>query len=203
MRPLKPSVKSDRHLAPTDEISPPSAEHVEAIVRLLSSRYRLAAALQQTASAGTFPPASPQPTRPACPDLLRSLDLINSDFSSRYAEPMRDFIGVLLQQGRVLLDADSDGGEETIRRLRELIARIAVDSPEWTDFNESDPGVTLVELFAFLADTLLWHIDERQRNRRRRRRRRRAVLVVGSAGVGLVLWSWFREHPLSTSRGAV
>jgi len=126
---------------------------------------------------------------------------MKADLSSRYADPARDFIGVLLQQGRVLLDADSDGGEETIRRLRELIARIAVDSPGWTDFNESDPGVTVVELFAFLADTLLWHLDERQR-KRRRRHRRRAALVVGSAGIGLVLWAWIRDHPLSTSHDA-
>jgi hypothetical protein len=131
------------------------------------------------------------------------LDLMKGDFSSRYAEPARDFLGVLLQQGRVVLDSDSDDGEEMMRRLRELIAQITVDSPEWTDFNESDPGVTLLELFAFLADTLLWHIDERQRKRRRHRRRRRAVVAVGTAGIGLVLWSWGRKHQLSASHGAV
>jgi hypothetical protein len=128
---------------------------------------------------------------------------MKSDFSRKRVVFPKQYAGVLLQQGRVLLDADSDDGEEAIRRLRQLIARIAVDSPEWTDFNASDPGVTLVELFAFLADTLLWHLDERQRSRRRRRRRRRALLVVGTAGIGLVFWSWARDHPLSASRGAV
>ena len=66
-----------------------------------------------------------------------------------------------------------------------VVGRITADAPEWTDFNESDPGVTLVELFAFLAETLLWQIEERQR--RRRRHRRLALLVVGMAGLG-TLW---------------
>ena len=54
--------------------------------------------------------------------------------------------------------------ERSYKELRdELVRRIPVYSPEWTDFNESDPGVTLVELFTFLADSLLWQIDKRQR----------------------------------------
>ena len=64
-----------------------------------------------------------------------------------------------------------------------LVERIPVDAPGWTDFNESDPGVTLIELFAFLLDSLLWR-DERQRQRRRQRRQRLALLVVGMAGLG-------------------
>ena len=69
--------------------------------------------------------------------------------------------------------------------LDEVLARIPVHAPEWTDFNESDPGVTLVEFLAFLAETLLWQIGERQR--KRHRRRRVALLVVGAAGLG-ALW---------------
>ena len=76
--------------------------------------------------------------------------------------------------------------------LGEILERIPVYSPEWTDFNDSDPGVTLVELFAFLADTLLWQIDERQRQRRRRRV---AFLVVGTAGIGVFLYTWGRKKP--------
>ena len=68
--------------------------------------------------------------------------------------------------------------------LSEVLRRIAVHNPEWTDFKESDPGITLVELFAFLGETLLWHLDEQ----RRRRRRRIFVISVGAAGAGLVLW---------------
>lgn len=31
--------------------------------------------------------------------------------------------------------------------------------PGWTDYNAPDPGVTLVALFAWLADTVLFHVD--------------------------------------------
>jgi len=37
--------------------------------------------------------------------------------------------------------------------IRERLARF---SPQWTDFNEHDPGVTLIELFAFLTESLLY-----------------------------------------------
>ena len=32
----------------------------------------------------------------------------------------------------------------------EMLARVPVHTPEWTQFGEADPGVTLLELFAFL-----------------------------------------------------
>jgi hypothetical protein len=70
--------------------------------------------------------------------------------------------------------------------LDELLGRIAVYTPEWTDFNESDPGIALIELFAFLAESLLWQID--QRKRRRRRRRLLSFLLVTTAGIGVFLW---------------
>ncbi|HEX7956484.1 MAG TPA: hypothetical protein VF508_06060, partial [Pyrinomonadaceae bacterium] len=50
--------------------------------------------------------------------------------------------------------------------LDEALARIPVHNPEWTNFNRSDPGVTLVELFAFLTENLLYRsnlIPERNR----------------------------------------
>jgi hypothetical protein len=74
---------------------------------------------------------------------------------------------------------------ETLRE--EVMRRFPVDNPEWTDFNQSDPAVTLVELFTFLGDTLLWLTGERQRQCRRRRARRLAALVVVAAGVGLAV----------------
>jgi hypothetical protein len=49
---------------------------------------------------------------------------------------------------------------------QEALERIPVHNPEWTNFNESDPGVTVLELFAFLADSLLYRanlIPERNR----------------------------------------
>jgi len=49
----------------------------------------------------------------------------------------------------------------TYAQLREeLIRRIPVYAPEWTNFNESDPGVTLVELFAYLGESLLYRFNQ-------------------------------------------
>jgi hypothetical protein len=42
---------------------------------------------------------------------------------------------------------------------RDLSARVAVVAPGWTDFEEQDPGITLVELFAFLTESLLSRPD--------------------------------------------
>jgi hypothetical protein len=91
----------------------------------------------------------------------------------------------LLQQGRVALDADSDGSDET--KSRRAWWRVA--SPAWTDFNDRDPGVTLAELFAFLAEALLYLLSQVDEEQRRRRRRRLALLVVGAAGIGGYLWT--------------
>ena len=40
--------------------------------------------------------------------------------------------------------------------LNEALARIPVHNPEWTNFNDSDPGITLVQLFAYMTDKLLY-----------------------------------------------
>ena len=48
----------------------------------------------------------------------------------------------------------------------ELLARIPAHTPEWTAPRTGDPGVTMIELFAWLADTVLYRanlIPERQR----------------------------------------
>ena len=42
----------------------------------------------------------------------------------------------------------------------ELRRRIPNYTPEWTDHNESDPGITLIQLFAWLADMLLWRLNQ-------------------------------------------
>ena len=52
--------------------------------------------------------------------------------------------------------------------LDEALARIPVYTPEWTNFNKSDPGVTLVEIFAFLTENLLYRcnlVPERNRQK--------------------------------------
>jgi hypothetical protein len=45
-----------------------------------------------------------------------------------------------------------------------------VSRPRWTDFNRSDPGITLLQLFAFLAEGLTY----------RRNRLAIGVLVVAA-----------------------
>jgi hypothetical protein len=48
------------------------------------------------------------------------------------------------------------------------LARIPVHNPEWTNFTSSDPGVTVVELFAFLTESLLYRANQiPERNRRK------------------------------------
>ncbi len=50
--------------------------------------------------------------------------------------------------------------------VRDTLALAAVHAPEWTHTGPSDPGVTLVELFAFMAESLLYRanlIPERSR----------------------------------------
>jgi hypothetical protein len=37
--------------------------------------------------------------------------------------------------------------------------RIAVKCPDWTDFNPSDPGMTLVELMAWMTETVLYRLN--------------------------------------------
>ncbi|MEO1058748.1 MAG: putative baseplate assembly protein, partial [Actinomycetota bacterium] len=42
----------------------------------------------------------------------------------------------------------------------ELVARIPVYAPEWTDHQPSDPGITLLELFAYLGENLLYRFNQ-------------------------------------------
>jgi predicted phage baseplate assembly protein len=41
-----------------------------------------------------------------------------------------------------------------------MVRRIPVYAPEWTDHNASDPGITLIELFAFLGENLLYRFNQ-------------------------------------------
>ena len=51
--------------------------------------------------------------------------------------------------------------DRSYQQLRdELIRRIPVYAPEWTDHNASDPGITLIELFAFLGENLLYRFNQ-------------------------------------------
>ena len=49
------------------------------------------------------------------------------------------------------------------RRFQDLVddakRLVAQKCPEWTDHNVSDPGVTLIELFAWMTDQLLYRLN--------------------------------------------
>jgi predicted phage baseplate assembly protein len=49
------------------------------------------------------------------------------------------------------------------RTFDDLVAearrRIVAYTPEWTDFNESDPGITLIQLFSWLTETTLYRLN--------------------------------------------
>ena len=52
--------------------------------------------------------------------------------------------------------------------LNEALARIPVHTPEWTNLGPADPGVTMIEVFAFLTENLLYRanqIPERNRSK--------------------------------------
>ena len=44
--------------------------------------------------------------------------------------------------------------------LEEAQQRIVRYAPEWTDFNDSDPGMTLVQLFAWLTEMMLHQMNQ-------------------------------------------
>src|SRR5215831_7232672 len=44
--------------------------------------------------------------------------------------------------------------------FNDTVARIPSFTPEWNNYGlDSDPGITLVQLFAFLADTMLYRVN--------------------------------------------
>jgi hypothetical protein len=59
------------------------------------------------------------------------------------------------QSVRILVDS---GAFAELRE--ELLRRIPVHNPEWTDDNASDPGVTLLELLAYLGEDLLHRFNQ-------------------------------------------
>lgn len=66
----------------------------------------------------------------------------------------------------ITLPKIDDRGYDAI--LEEALARIPVHNPEWTNFNDADPGVTLLQLFAFMTDSLLYRANLiPERNRRK------------------------------------
>jgi predicted phage baseplate assembly protein len=44
--------------------------------------------------------------------------------------------------------------------LAEVRTRIPVHNPEWTNFNDADPGMTILQLFAFMTENLLYRANQ-------------------------------------------
>src|SRR5262245_18164061 len=60
----------------------------------------------------------------------------------------------------MLVDLPTLDDRDFEQLLDEAKRRIPVHTPEWTNFEvESDPGVTLVQLFAFLAESLIYRAN--------------------------------------------
>jgi hypothetical protein len=70
----------------------------------------------------------------------------------------------------------------------EVRARIPVHTPEWSNFNDSDPGMTLVQLFAFMTENLLYRSNRiPQANRLKFLRLLGVPLQPATPGRGLVV----------------
>jgi hypothetical protein len=42
----------------------------------------------------------------------------------------------------------------------EALSRIPRYTPEWTNYNDSDPGITLLQLFAWMTETLIYRVNQ-------------------------------------------
>jgi hypothetical protein len=73
----------------------------------------------------------------------------------------------------------SDAAWEALRR--ELSERVAVFAPDWTEWTDSDPGITFAELFGFLAESLLSRPDLSPHARARLREILERLERVGSS----------------------
>ena len=74
---------------------------------------------------------------------------------------------------------------------------------DWTDAGEHDPGITLVELLAFVAEELASYQDELAAEARRRTRRRWGLAIAALVGA-ICFRRWWRpggaDEPTQTSR---
>jgi hypothetical protein len=122
-------------------------------------------------------------------------------------DPLRRFLGVLLQRGRVQVDADSDEYEYVRMRRFPLEILESLDRalgsnlfepanpkaasqprafPDWSDRREHDPGITLIELIAYAADQLSAYTDQVAAEARVRKRR-----IAVAAGAGILVLTWW------------
>jgi hypothetical protein len=74
--------------------------------------------------------------------------------------------------------------ETTYREIAETLRqRVAAHAPDWADHTDSDPGVTLVQLFAFLTEAMLYRANLLpERGRMSAIRLAQSALVLAAAG---------------------
>lgn len=78
----------------------------------------------------------------------------------------------------------------------ETLARARIHTPEWTNFNQSDPGVTLVQLFAFVGESILYRANlTPERNRAKFLQLLRVPLAPATEAQGLVAIANERGEP--------
>jgi hypothetical protein len=77
-----------------------------------------------------------------------------------------------------------------MRRLNEeqlqqtaLLAQARAISPDCTNFNESDPGITLLDLFAFLTENLPYRANRRTRMGPIHKIAKGCCLTIGMRGI--------------------
>ena len=90
---------------------------------------------------------------------------------------------------------DSRGYQEL---LNEALARIPVHTPEWTNFNASDPGVTLAALFAFLTENSLHLLNRAPDNLQRRFLERLELPLQAGAAAQAVITFANARGPVET-----
>jgi len=74
--------------------------------------------------------------------------------------------------------------------VSEALARVPAHNPEWTHLGDADPGVTLLQLFAFLGESVIYRANRiPERNRRKFLRLLGIPLRAAEPAVGLVSFS--------------
>ena len=74
--------------------------------------------------------------------------------------------------------------------LDESLARIPVHNPEWKNFHDSDPGITLLQLFAFMTESLIYRANLiPERNRRKYLRLLGIPMRAAAAAQGFVTFT--------------
>ena len=74
--------------------------------------------------------------------------------------------------------------------LNEALARIPAHNPEWTNFNDSDPGITLLQLFSFMTENIIYRSNLiPERNHKKFLRLLRIPMQGAEAARGMVTFS--------------